>query len=313
MKNKKLIMTVSLVVAFAVLAVTAFAAQPANQGYEAFKEVMKNHKDVEFENGTVTGTLQVTDNGETVFEMSGVLKGTKEEKQISGNVSITANDLNKSLEFYGLEEVMYIFDNEAGEYYQANKTKYENFDEDFRRHGIKDHEMNPEGEALMDFIMGNLKDDFTQTVNTDGSSTIEFELTKDEIPVPLNLLVSAASKNHDRVERMEENTEIDLAQYPLFNDFKDMKVEIPGIIDEVELEYLNMSIELNESEEVVGMLFELAYSGKDETGTFHEIAVQGSVELSNLNETIVDTPDLENKNIKVLPEIHHKGRPMKRH
>lgn len=316
MKNKKLLITVSLVVAFAVLAGTAFAAQPADQGYEAFKDVIKNHKDIDHENGTITGSLQVTDNGERVFEISGVVKGSKEDNQVSGDVSIIANDLSKAIEFYGLEETMYIFDSEAGEYYQANKTQDEDFDEDFYMNERRDQEMSPEQEALMDFLMSNLKDDFTQTVNSDGSSSIEFELTKDEIPVPLNLLVSAASSKHDNFERMEDINEIELSQYPLFNDLKDIKVEMPKITDEIELEYINVNIELNEKEEVVGMSFALTISGKDEAGDFHEVSLQGSFEISNLNETIVDTPDLENKDIEVLPEISHdrrSGRPMRRH
>lgn len=313
MKNKKLLITVSLVVAFTVLAGTAFAAQPVNQGYEAFKDVMKNHKDIDHTNGTMTGSLQVTDNGEKVFEISGVVKGSKEDKQVSGDVSIIANKLSKSIEFYGLEETMYIFDNEAGEYYQANKPQSEDFDEDSFRQEKRDQEMTVEQEALMDFLMGNLKDDFKQTVNSDGSSTIQFELTKDEIPVPLNLLVSAASNKHDNVEKMERFDEMGLSQYPLFNDLKDMKVEMPKVTDEVAIEYINVNIKLNENEEVVGMAFDLTVSGKDEAGEFHEVSLQGSFEISNINETIVDTPDLENKDIEVLPEITHEGRPMRRH
>ena len=306
MKKRTLGMVIALVAAFSLLTVTAFASAPTYEGYEAFKELAKNHEDqeIEHENATVKGSLKVIDNGETVLDLVTTLKVEGEEVG-SGSVTLTANGVSKELNVFAQDEKVYIFDELEQTYYVADKDAMEASDveydyedyEEFER-GTRHEEMTSAQEELMDFIMGDLKDDFEVDHNADGSQTITFELTKEEIPMLLNLAVSAAD-GHDR--RADEYDEYSpdatlLAKYPILNDFVGMENNTPEITDNVELEYMKVTV-TTDDENFGKVAFDFIVSGDDEVGEAHTIQVQGEFEVSEIGTTSADTPELDGKEL----------------
>ncbi len=320
MKKRTPLIIVSLVAAFTLLAVTAFASAPTYEGYEAFKELAKNHEDQDFqhENGTMTGTFTVIDNDKVLLSVDAVLKADGNKENGSGIFTVSANGETKTLNVYGQDKMAYIFDEAEGNYYVADKKQMEKYhenewedyedDADFR-HGRgmnnSDHEMSPAQEELFDFIVGDLKDDFALINNNDGSETITFELTKEEMPMLLNLFVSAADgKNHRDFEdeEVEPSDEL-IAKYPILGDLVDMKVDVPEITDNIELDYVKMAITTEADGIFSDVLFNVVATGDDETGISHTIEIIGEFTLSEVGTTVMDTANLEGKTlIEINPE-----------
>ncbi len=312
MKKRTLGLIVALAAAFSLLAVTAYASAPTFEGYEAFKDMAKSQDDtqVDHENATVTGQVIVKDNGETLVDLSTVLK-TEDEDNGSGWVKFTANGVSKELNVYSQGSDVYIFDESQGLYYLADKEAmeaneeydYEDF-EDYGHRSGNHEEMTSAQEELLDFVMGDLKDDFEVTYNDDGSETITFELTKEEIPMLLNLIVSAIDGHDQNVDEYEEFSPDAtlLTKYPILSDFMNMENDRPEIVENIELEYVKVAV-TTKDDEFAGMKFGLIVSGDDEEGLSHLVEVSAAFELSQVGTTIADAPDLTGKDfIEIDPE-----------
>lgn len=318
MKKKSLGMIIALVVAFSLLAVTAYASTPTYEGYEAFKALAKNvedkHEDKSFnqENATVTGDFTVIDNGVKLVHMETELKSQGEDNA-SGTVKFTHEGVTKELNVYAEDENVYIFDVLEDIYYladrEAMKAQHEGSDyEDQYKHEysreFSGDDMTNAQEELLDFLVGDLKDDFELHQNLDGSETIYFELTKEEIPMLLNLVVSAASGQEKRADEYEEFSPDAalLEKYPILNDFVNMEDMSPEIVENTELEYVQLALTTRD-DEFVAFSFDFSLTGDDEVGTQHNVQIKGAVQVSEIGTTIADKVNLDGKDIiEIEPE-----------
>lgn len=306
MKKKSLGMIIALVVAFSLLAVTAYASTPTYEGYEAFKALAKNvedkHEDKSFnqENATVTGDFTVIDNGVKLVHMETELKSQGQDNA-SGIVKFTHEDVTKELNVYAEDEKVYIFDVLEDTYYLADHE--DQYKHEYSREFSGDDMTNAQ-EELLDFLMGDLKDDFELHQNLDGSETIYFELTKEEIPMLLNLVVSAASGQEKRADEYEEFSPDAtlLEKYPILKDFVNMEDNSPEIVDNTELEYVQLALTTRD-DEFVAFSFDFSLTGDDEVGTQHNVQIKGALQVSEIGTTIADKVNLDGKDIiEIEPE-----------
>ncbi len=306
MKKRTLGLILALTVAFSLLAVTAYASAPTFEGYEAFKDMAKSRDDgkVSHENASVTGQVFVKDNGETLVDISTVLKN-EDEAHGSGWLRFKANGVTKELSVYKTDKDIYIFDELEELYYVADKEameanrsyEYEGYDE-YGQGRDKYEEMTSTQEDLLDFIMGDLKDDFDITYHDDGSETITFELTKEEIPMLLNLIVSAIDGHDKNVKDYDEFSPDPtlLTKYPILSDFMSMENNTPEIVDNIEVDYIKVEV-TRKDDTITGMKFGLKISGDDKEGASHLIEVNAAFEVSQLASTVADKPDLMGKEL----------------
>lgn len=322
MKKRTGIIIVALIAAFTLLAATAYANVPAYEGYEAMKTLLQkdgNHDKPE--NATIEGDLKVTDNGETIFQMDALLKSEDEDGKGSGYINFTANGESKSLEVYSDGNEVYVFDLTEGNYYVADKDEMENMDEEedtyhsSRKGDDYDRgDLTAAQEELLDFVVGDLKDDFEVEYHSDGSQTIDFEMTKEEMPMLLNLIVSAMDSEGRRgyeEEDFEPSQEL-LDKYPILNDFVDMDVEHVNLVEDRELEYVDFSLTSDKDGSPTAIAFDMIATGNDEDGVYHEVQVTGSFNLTEIGTTVMDTPELEGKDLIEIDsadfeEFHQEG------
>ncbi len=318
MKKRSLGMVIALVVAFSLLAVTAYASTPTYEGYEAFKALAKNvednHENKMFkqENATVTGDFTVIDNGVKLVHMETELKSQGEDNG-SGTVKFTHEGVTKELNLYAEDENVYIFDVLEDIYYvadrEAMKAQHErsDYEDEYKNEYSREYsrgDMTNAQEELLDFLMGDLKDDFELHNNSDGSETIYFELTKEEIPMLLNLAVSAASGQEKRADKYEEfrPDAALLEKYPILNDFVNMEDKSPEIVDNTELEYVQLALTTRD-DEFVAFSFDFRLTGDDEFGTQHNVQIKGAVQVSEIGTTVAEKVNLEGKDIiEIEPE-----------
>lgn len=316
MNKKRVYVGVVAALAILVLTVSAFAASSSYEGYDKFKSLIQTQKDYsEYHNGTLTGKVQVIDNGETIVGISGAVNGNYEDKEMNGEVLLAINDLKKTLEVFKMDDIFYISDVENNDVYVTENTN------DYDRDDFTENEkpsFTESQEALVDYVMKDVKDDFVLVSNADGSKNISFELTKDEVPVGLNLLASAASSKRldDKDEHFENSMdqELNIDEYPLFKELSEAKFEHTNIVENMEIDYVNITLDLDENDMLKGFTLALIVSGNDEDGNFHELTINADLEISNVNTASIESLDLDGKNLIQLPEMEREmehGRGMK--
>lgn len=285
--KRKIMILVAMLTAFSLLAVLAFAGTQQENGYTLFKDVLKA-EDSCTESGTVQGFLKVTDNGETLFSLNGQFTGDLNEEQASGQFTIVAEGFEKTLEFYGADNLFYIID-------AFNETAYVGTDASMpEKHNMK-QDMNEEfkglddkSEAIMDLLIGDLKHEFEIVEDTDGTLDVQFELTEEEIPALINLLLSL-----DDTEDMtfEEENPFEYSEYPLFNELENLEVK-DVTLEDIQMTYLNITLDLDAEKSLEGLSVQVKFQGTDEMNVKHELVLEGQVSSTATENVKVNVPDL---------------------
>ncbi|MCK8059127.1 MULTISPECIES: hypothetical protein [unclassified Fusibacter] len=299
MKRKTMMITTALA-AVLVLALVAYAGTPANAGYEAFKELMKTHSENEMNQGTVSGNLTIVDNGETLVSITGSAIGDHDSETMQADIQLVTGELNKQLSVYGMDNLIYIYDVENNDIYvgQDDHTRESRREKKFDK---DDGDFSENGEALLDYFVGDMANDFTLVKDSDGSMDISFELTKSEMPAIINLMASA--KSDDQFENHESfESDVDLSAYPLWNELKNAHIEKTELVDQVEVEYINITFDRDTQNELVGIAFEVTVSGLDENQKAHVMTVSGAVAFDSASDVIITPITLEGKNVYELPQ-----------
>jgi len=303
MKKRNIVRITVLIAAIAMLTVTAFAQTTEYKGYEAFKNLLKDgNRGVKDEtNLTMKGLLTLTDNDTKIFSASAVMKGDKSDKLLSGSVLLEKEDTLKEIKLYGMDETSYIVDVDNDVIYQMEKEETEK-----RYQRWEDNEEPQSGkhlaqEELLDFLAGDLKDDFDFVENSDGTKTIVFELTKEEMPMLLTLFVSAMDENKDPRESLMGDMDAErISKYPLLFELSHWKDLMPKIVSEQEPDYIRIALTTDSENHPIALAFDFSINGVDQDGMHHYQTISGDFKVSDIGSTQVDRINLEGKSVIVV-------------
>lgn len=287
MKRNTLTLIVALVLGLSLFTVATVAAGTTNEGYEKFKEYFKSYDKEDREHGAGTVTVTVVDNGETVVDAEGEFVGSKEDKEGSGTLNATIDGVEKSFEFYKTDDAMYVIDLlDGGNYELIGTDEYDEYDYDEDRYDRKDHSMTAVEEEILDYIVGDLKDNFAATENADGSITFDFNMEREEVPTLVNLMVKAGSAAEHRSSDRDKQEHLD--QFPFLDGIEaDL---MSDLVEDVQIEALSVSMTLDSEDQMNAMDFSISISGKEANGTYHDITVSVSAECDG---EIVEVPVLD--------------------
>lgn len=313
MKNKKVKLGALVLAAVTVFTATAFASTSTynNGGYEALKQIMKSsHGTNHLSNTSFGGTFQMSDNGKVIAEMTGDVKENLEGKEASGNVQVMLMGKEQDLSFFKSGEESYLVDKTNAKYYKlANMAK----DTD-RKHrafnmeeGAGEQHMGKTGEALMDYLMGDLKSQFELTQNADGTKSITVDLNENEIPVPMNLLVGIAAENNSHYSNMDYENDMNSAQKELFmgkmpflKEFSELGKDMPKLKQDVKITNIYLKLNIDENDQIKSFDAKISTTGKDANEIYHEVSFLGSLTVNNINSISVDTFSPDGKNIETI-------------
>ncbi|MDQ0061579.1 hypothetical protein [Paenibacillus harenae] len=312
-KKNKFIMIGAAVGAMTLFTATAFAYTPNTEGYDAFKAVLKaNHTSgAAIDSASVNGNFTVTVDGKTVLKADGSSKMGEAggEHNVSGDLDFTLMGIERNASFYSSgDDKVYLVDRTHDLHYQVINLDDEHAGEHREWSGeeeLQDRPMNKAEEALLDFMVGDLKDNFSVVNQADGSKTIAVDISKEDIPLPLRLLMDAASAE-DRVGRAhapEAYAEWEqLKQLPFFQGLEgiDLEAQLPELTEDVAIEHVRLQMTVDANNEVQGAQGELEVSGKDEAGVTHRVEIEGAGDVSGVNATTPDAYDPAGKSVEML-------------
>ncbi len=312
-KKNKFIMIGAAVGAMTIFTATAFAYSPNTAGYDAFKAVLKaNHASgTAIESATVNGNLSLTVDGQTVLKADGAGKmgeaGSKHN--VSGDLDFTIMGVERQASLFNSgDDKVYVVDRTNDLHYQVI-----NLDD---KHAGKRHKWSDEGksqdrpmnkaeEALLDFLVGDLKDNFSVENQADGSKTIAVNISREDVPLPLRLLMNAASAEDKigRVHAPEAHGEWEqIKRLPFFQGLEgiDLKTQLPELTEDVAIEHVRLQMTVDVNNEVQGVQGELEVSGKDKAGVTHRVELKGAGNVSDINATTPNAYDPTGKPVELL-------------
>jgi hypothetical protein len=312
-KRNQWLMIGGTVAAVTLFTATAFAYTPNTEGYNAFKEVLKANQlsGNAIESTTMNGNFTVTVDGKSVLAAEGKVKVEDAEDGhiVSSDFDFTLMGVARSGSLYSNgDESIYMVDRTHDLNYQVinidegNAGKHRMWSHQDDSH---DRSMSKAEEVLLDFIVGDLKNNFSVANHADGSKTITADIGEKDIPLPIRLLMDAA-ESKDRAERKntgEVPAEWErIKQLPFFQGLKDIDFEeqMPKLTKDFAIEHLKLQFTVDANNELQNVQGELELSGKDEAGVAHTVEIEGAGDVSGINATMPDVYDSAGKNIVII-------------
>ncbi len=291
---------VAVITALSMLTLATFAGVSTTEGYEMFKTVLRSNDTEVIKAGTVTGNIEVLDNGVSVIKVEGSINGNHDSEEMSAAFELTSKTLNKNISFYGFEDMIYILDEEKNDVYVGTHKDNENYEKEHFKHD--NDKFDEKSEALLDFIVGDLKNEFKLTTDENGQSNIVFELEKSEMPEIVNILTSLKSDNFGHDHDYDNDDKWDMEAYPLFKELQDSNIEMTELVSNVETNYIKIALVLNNENEVEGMNALVEISGLDADSVKHTLTFKLDFEFTARESVEINTIDLDGKNVYELPE-----------
>lgn len=311
-KRSKWLMIGGAAAAVTLFTATAFAYTPNTEGYNAFKEILKaNHQSGDIESATVNGSFSVTVDGEKVLVSSGTAKVAdgQDGHSVSSDFDFTLNGVERSGSLYSSDDdSFYAVDRTHNLDYQVVDTDGEKIG----KHRDRRHEYDNQGrsmskaeEVLIDFLVGDLKKNFSVTNRADGSKTITVDIDEKDIPLPIRLLMDVA-ESRDRAERdhdKESSAQWErIKQLPFFQGLEDIDFEeqIPELTEDFTIEHVMLQFTVDADNQLQNVQGALEVSGKDDAGVAHTVEIECAGDVSGINATTPEVYDPAGKNIEVI-------------
>lgn len=292
---------------------TAFAYTPNTEGYNAFKDVLKANylSGTTTDSATIKGNFTVTADGKTVLNANGTTKVADSDTghAMSSNFDFTLMGVERSGSLYSNgDDSVYMVDRTNGLDYQVihpdEKDGWKHR-ERAKKDDSRGHTMSKAEEVLIDFLVGDLKNNFSVTNHADGSKTITADIDEKDIPLPIRLLMDVA-ESRDGMDRKHDKEAPEhwerIKQLPFFQGLSDINFEeqLPKLTEDFTIEHVKLQFTVDADNELKSVQGELEVSGKDEAGVAHTVEIEGVGDISGTNATTPDAYDPTGKKIEVI-------------
>jgi hypothetical protein len=303
-KKKKLAMGVSLGVGAALMITSGFAVKADSNGYESYKQALKNTQAANSFTAQV-GVSLADNNAELVGGTSNIKLNNKEDSQQadikakSGHGTVDVAMVNKDNQLVlksSKEDVYKIIKDGAGK--EDSKKEGNNHDQ-------KEEKFNKEIENVIDVLMGNLKNQIAIDNAADGTKSVSLDLSGSQIPAAVQAVGSfgikqALNSDHGRNKGNKKGSSDDLGLYESLAIAK----ELPKLTSNVVIKSISIDATITKDEILKNQKVKLIVQGQDDNGKKHEVSLSVQADFSNFNSTTVNSVDLKGKKTVVIQHKH---------
>ncbi|HEY8888969.1 MAG TPA: hypothetical protein VIM70_01750 [Clostridium sp.] len=282
--NKKIIaIATTLVVSGGILMGTAYTNAAQMSGYSAYKEAVKNTANLK--NETANLGLSVIDNGSNLVDVTTNFKTNSATNAMSQATTVKSSKGTES----------FTTSNQAGKSISKSSTSevYNVRENNNKNLNKKAENMNPQVvksmETVADILVGNMKNNVTVTPNTDGTKKIDVNLSQNQIIPLVNAVTSmvlTVGKNAPMHNEKAGNI--------------DVKSMLPQLVDGITVKSVNVTGDINKNNIISNQVAKIVVSGLDANKVAHEVIINVTLNLSNINSTTPDTIDLTGKQVKTI-------------
>lgn len=284
--NKKLVaMVTSLVIGGTVLFGTAYANASQLSGYEAYKAAIKDTKNLK--NETANLKVSVSDNGSNIIDMNTTAKINLASNGMSQVTTVKSGNGSQTFSTYA-QDGKNISKSSNSDVYNVRENKHKDINK-------KDKAENPEiaksVETVVDTLVGNMKNNVSTADNNDGSKKVSINLNENEVTPLVNALASMAMvKNSDEPINNEKAGDVNLRNI------------LPQLQSNIKIKSVQVNGDINKNDILDNQVAKIVLTGTDAQGKTHEITIDATLDLSNINSTTPDTVDLTGKQVKTITQ-----------
>lgn len=290
--KKKIAVTVTCIMMGVVLLVTtAFAGGIGNSGYEAYKETLK--KSFTNNNFTTKIAATITDNGSVLAEANANIKTNNET--MSSITSLKAKSMERVMETYTGADKTVIKDSQTAEYMVVEHDKYNKNHYNKHFEGEYKYEDSKAGEAVLDALVGNMKNYFSLDEKSDGSKDIAFELSRTQMPAVVNAVAALGVREAGRGDYRNHNH-----YSPLNNEIKFEDLGLPKLVDDIRIDNFDVKAHVTAADVLESQTIAMTVYGKDSAGQAHEVIITLDMSFTDQGNTTPETIDLTAKQVKVI-------------
>lgn len=325
MKNKKAwIIGTAMGLSAVMLGTVAFAGTSATSGYDALKALMRTHNTVEAKNATVDLSVSVTEKGQSLVNVNGLVKMDSEAQRMSGVVTVKSADVDRTITTYQTGTTGYLNVSGIDTWFQTDKTDVDGmsgmhgnarFEERFDGRTM-DADPNAEkfAETFLDTIMGDLKN---AVILTENGTERTFSLKIDQSNMPELMkaaLALGASHRPGDADTEPSLSEEEFAKIGNPVAEAQLKALLPEMMqlhdaidlaDNVNVESINMAFTVDADNQPVSGNTTLIVSGNAADGTARTYTVDISMSYMDFGSTVPDTFEPEGKDIEVVQTPMH--------
>lgn len=298
MKKKWLVLGSAIGISSIVMVTTGFSALASTSGYDVYKSALKNTKTVQ--NVAVQASAAIQDNGNVLASANGSFKVSLDTKTASGSADVLANGTQQSLSFYKQNNQTVLKSNASDVYF----VKQEGDKKHKTEKKLNETDIPQQVETVIDALVGNLKDYVAVDTKADGSKEIAIQLDNAQIPTVVNALAPIAIKEATKAENDGETNDdaVKANELPFKEDF--LKKAAPQLTQDIKIDKVSIKATVNANNYISHQEADLTVSGKDDSGTVHQVTLHLQADLSDYNSTTPETVDLTGKTVQTLKHDH---------
>ena len=284
--GKKAASLCALVIGVCLLATSAFADVMLGSGYNSLKDAAKStaaQLSDGIDNFTSNVTMALKVDGQVVDQSDSLVKYDNKNMRMESTESHTSVDKDaEGSNYYYRDSEKYISKHEGDDtYYLSRKSAgidYGFSDGKLINNPFEEEEAK-DVEKVIDAFVGSLKD-VVQVEETDGKKMYVANLTQAQIPAFANALVSFGVK------------------YSFMDSYHTDRYGIPALTEDIYVKEGSAKAIENENGIIDSVVGSVNLTGTDKDGVVHEIVVEVSATLTDINNTVVTEPDLTDKKVE---------------
>ncbi|MHB1453274.1 MAG: hypothetical protein ACYCYM_04880 [Saccharofermentanales bacterium] len=302
-KNKKILMSVSLIAGLLLIMSTAFADSINKSAYEQLKDTIRStasNLTESMANSTLKTTVVLKDNETTILSQINTVKSDPENGSTE-TITVTEYLGQPASQSYNFSDKTghITYDAASDTYYVTEYTNMNPGNGTVLGENPFDTEYAADMEKIFDALVGNLKNYVVVTVNEDGSKEFSGSLTDAQIPALINAIVSFASKQYF------ESTSYASSDYSMREaGISESKNIFPEMSGDISVKSVSGKVTVNKDGVIDSAFLSGVLSGADADGNIHDLSLEALVLMQDINTTVVQKPDLTGKNVVVSKDTY---------
>lgn len=281
--SKKAITVLSFAVGTCIFITTAFADAMIGSGYDQLKSSLKHtagQMEKGLDNYTVEMLYSLKDNGQNLMQVTTTGKIDVTAKATEDNTvtqyangetmsNYSYSDRNRSVYKSGTDAQYVVYE------YPDGSGRDMAFASPFNQQGA------PEIEKIVDAVVGNLKDYVQAEERPDGGKSYTGSLSEAQVPAIVNAFSSFGMKQFISGEGRSVRN-----------------VKFPEIESDIFVKKVAGTAVENKNGVLESLTGDVVLSGKDKSGTQHDLALNVTMKLSHIGSTKITLPDLTGAHVE---------------
>jgi hypothetical protein len=277
-KNKRIVMATSLLIGVMMLSIPTFAEINQKSGYDKFKDSMKATAEnlcSKSDNFTGEISFSLKDNDNVILKSTNISK-VDNKNNAEESTGVTVNDGQEGKTYYYRDSKQSIYLNNDN----YNVTEYSNpVSRDLKTKNPFDDENAADIEKIIDAAVAGLKDNVIYEAKADGTMAFSGSISNDQVPAIINTVSSYVLKTQINNEmRGKEN--------------------IPKLVSDIYIKTVTGKATADKNGVLDNVFATFIMSGKEKDGSVHDLTAELLIDISDVNKTAVNPPDLTGKNVQ---------------